>query len=272
MDFCLRFSEEIVAGVVSELEVLSRMPSLQSQHAIATKSSIHRVTHLLRNIPGGELETYGPLGARYDAAVLAVPARICKQPSLPELQSTIAQQPFRKGGLGYQTWQKTADAAFLASYVHASIQVPALFPDLGLLFPDVRTLLCPPDGAPVTAPSNASFFAARAAIRLIAIAPGVLEAAAPVRGQTPRQLQHSISLLVEEAHHPSVLERLTKIDNPSHPRHQSAFLSSSGDAHTMGAIPGSQTTIGNELFTTIVRLKLLLPIHPYNGEVLQCPR
>jgi hypothetical protein len=65
---------------------------------------------------------------------------------------------------------------------------------------------------------------------------------------------------------------LTKIDNPAHPRHQSAFLSSSGDAHTMGAIPGSQTTIGNELFTTIVRLKLLLPIHPYNGEVLQCPR
>ena len=84
--FYLRFSEEIVATVVSELEVLSRMLSLQSQHTIATKSTLHRVTHLLRNIPGGELEPFGPLGTVYDAAVKAVPARICLQLSaaLPE--------------------------------------------------------------------------------------------------------------------------------------------------------------------------------------------
>jgi hypothetical protein len=40
---------------------------------------------------------------------------------LPELQAGIAQQPFRKGGLGYLSWHKTADPAFLASYVHASL-------------------------------------------------------------------------------------------------------------------------------------------------------
>ncbi len=281
--FCLRFSEEIVATVTSELEVLSRMPSLQAQHTIATKSTLHRVTHLLRNIPGDELEPFGPLGAAYDAAVLAVPARICQQLSLPELQAGIAQQPFRKGGLGYLTWHKTADPAFLASYVHASLQILSMFPDLGHMFPDVRTLVKPygsPTGAsppatappPTTAPSSAAFLAARAATRLIALSPGILEAVAPIRGQTPRQLQHSTSLLVEDTHHLSVVERLTKIDNPTHPRHQSAYLSSSGDAHTMGAIPGEQTTISNELFTTITRIKLLLPIHPYNGEVLQCPR
>ena len=275
--FCLRFSEEIVATVISELEVLSRMPSLQAQHTTATQSTLHRVTHLLRNIPGGELELFGPLGAAYDAAVLAVPARICQQLSLPELQAGIAQQPFRKGGLGYLTWHKTADPAFLASYVHASLQIPSLFPDLGHMFPDVRTLVKPhgsPTAAapPATAPSSAAFLAARAVTRLTAVAPGVLEAVAPIRGQTPRQLQHSISLLVEDAHHLSIVERLTKIDNPTHPRHQSAYLSSSGDAHTMGAIPGEQTTISNELFSTIARIKLLLPIHPYNGEVLQCPR
>ena len=75
------------------------MPSLQAQHTIATKSTLHRVTHLLRNIPGGELDSFGPLGAAYDAAILAVPARISQQLSLPQLQAGIAQQPFRKEDL-----------------------------------------------------------------------------------------------------------------------------------------------------------------------------
>jgi hypothetical protein len=154
-EFCLKFSEELVDAVSAELGILGRMPSLQSQHTIATKSSVHRITHLLRTIPGGELDMYGPLAAAYDAAVLAVPARICRRVSLPQTAARIAQQPLGSGGLGYRTWKSTADTAFLAAYVHASIQIPALFPQLGHMFPDVRTFIrTAPGQSGLTNPSS----------------------------------------------------------------------------------------------------------------------
>ena len=268
-EFCLKFSEELVDAVSAELGILGRMPSLQSQHTIATKSSVHRITHLLRTIPGGELDMYGPLAAAYDAAVLAVPARICKNVSLPQTAARIAQQPLGSGGLGYRTWKSIADTAFLAAYVHASIQIPALFPQLGHMFPDVRTLIrTAPSRTSLTtpaAPSSVSHFAARAAARLIAETPAVLEALAPVNGQTPRQLQHRIGLLVDGTTNLQIAQELSQADNPSHPRHKAARHSSLGDAYTPCAIPGDQTTINNEHFSIIVRLKLLLPVYPSNG-------
>ena len=65
----------------------------------------------------------------------------------------------RLGGLGFRTWQRTADPAFLASYVSACYQLPSLFPDLAHHFPDVRVLVpCQPgssisllDNSPVVA-------------------------------------------------------------------------------------------------------------------------
>ena len=47
------FSREIVNSITKDIDVLARLPSLQAQHLIATKSIQHRVNHLLRNIPGG---------------------------------------------------------------------------------------------------------------------------------------------------------------------------------------------------------------------------
>jgi hypothetical protein len=51
MPFCESFSHDIVTSIIKDVEILARVPSLQAQHLIATKSIQHRVNHLLRNIP-----------------------------------------------------------------------------------------------------------------------------------------------------------------------------------------------------------------------------
>ena len=77
---------------------------------------------------------------RYDTAVIDVARRVARQTMLPLLAQQLASLPTRLGGLGYRTWAMTADAAFLAKYVHVSHQFQSLFPALCSQFPDVLSL------------------------------------------------------------------------------------------------------------------------------------
>ena len=44
----------------------------------------HRINHLLRTIPGGELKDYGDIMAKYDAALLGLPRRFVRRLQLPD--------------------------------------------------------------------------------------------------------------------------------------------------------------------------------------------
>ena len=54
VDYCRSFAESVVQVVIEDLDVVSRMSSLQAQHCLTVGSVQHRVNHLLRMIPGGE--------------------------------------------------------------------------------------------------------------------------------------------------------------------------------------------------------------------------
>jgi len=57
---------------------------------------------------------------KYDAAVMDAPRRHARRLALPPLATQLAGLSQGNEGLGYRTWAKTADAAYLASYVHTS--------------------------------------------------------------------------------------------------------------------------------------------------------
>ena len=58
--------------VIEDLDVVSRMSSLQAQHCLTVGSVQHRVNHLWRMIPGGENPIFGNLMRKYDEALLSI--------------------------------------------------------------------------------------------------------------------------------------------------------------------------------------------------------
>ena len=54
-EYKARFCHQVLTGLAADLATLRRVPSLQAQHVILTKSLMHRVTNLLRAIPGNSL-------------------------------------------------------------------------------------------------------------------------------------------------------------------------------------------------------------------------
>ena len=136
----LAFAQARVEEVVVALETAALMPELQLQHCVSAGSLVHRINHLLRNIPGGDRFLYQEPMVRYDTAVIDVARRVARQTMLPLLAQQLASLPTRLGGLGYRTWAMTADAAFLAKYVHVSRQFQSLFPALCSQFPDFLSL------------------------------------------------------------------------------------------------------------------------------------
>lgn len=277
--FCQQFTQDRINEVKRDTEILGRMRSLQVQHIVATKSILHRINHLLRNIPGGELEHYGHLAAVYDDMVMMIPRRFCRMPVLPEIARRIAALPPREGGLGIRTWSTTADSAYLASYVHASQQFRTLFPSISHLLPDVRTLLRQPQHnemgveAPRATPSPSPLarYAAHSLTRLMSKAPGVLERLDSVKSS--RELQHDFSKLVDAAEAIVVQGLIRKADNPTHPRGMALYHSNCGDSVTWTTTPCDDlTTISNKDWYVLVRRRLLLPIYPISvGEKLKCP-
>jgi hypothetical protein len=265
------FCSDTTENILADFEILARMPTLQGQHVVATKALCHKINHLLRNIPGGERE-YESTAARYDEVILQVPTRASGSLVLPDLSKQIAQQPWSLGGMGYRTWRKYADGAYLSAYVHSSMMFPTLFPELAHMFPDVRSLRAHAAIGQPTAPSRASYYASRALARLMHKAPGVLEAVEPSSGLHPRQLQHAIALLTDAADDLRILERISRLDNKTHPRNMAAFLSSKGDPHTMATTPFDNfTTLSNDQFRAVTQLKLLLSTTNIEDGPMQCP-
>lgn len=128
--FWVEYASSIVSEIERDFMVLGRMRNFQAQHIIACKSLVHRINHLLRNVPGGE-SFFDEVAARYDACVLSVVRRICSSPLLPDVARRIAHLPTGMGGLGLRSWKSTADAAFVAAYANAAEVLPALLPSCG---------------------------------------------------------------------------------------------------------------------------------------------
>lgn len=141
--FKTQFASDIVDAILKDLDALALMPSSQAQHLIVTKSIAHRINHLLRNIPGGEVDLFGDLATRYDNALLLVPQRICHQVSFGPLPRLLCSLPQAHGGLGYRTWASTSDSAFLAAYTHTAHTFPSLFPQYADRYPKIQTITTP---------------------------------------------------------------------------------------------------------------------------------
>ena len=199
--FCVGFATEKNADIASDIDVIGRMQSLQAQHCLLAGAVQHRINHMLRNVPGAEL-LYNDSQVTYDSKLLSVPLRIARRTAFPEIQRALCGLSLSRGGLGYRTWKSTADCAHLASYIHASIHIPAMFPALACCFPPILTLV--PRVGPVPAPlSQRADLAVRAFVRLSASAPLLRERIENAKGPL-RHTQHVLASAFDEAE-PSAL-------------------------------------------------------------------
>ena len=254
-DFCRDFARDVVAKVVRDLGITTRMTSLQCQHVLTTKSTIHRVTFLLRNIFGGEPGVYDDVREEYDAALFLIIRAISNSPVLPEITARIASLSPSAGGLGYRTWGSIADPASLASYAHAASVFPTLFPDLKDMVPTVQQLL-----APLSQPlSRRAGMACNALKRIMDRSKGATEILTEHGDGPLRGIQHALTFYLDQDESIRLLDAISRIDNPSHPRNKALFYSNMGDSHSWTQIPCDQaTTVPNREFQTMVQRRLLL--------------
>ena len=211
---------EKIADIAADIDVIGRMQSLQAQHCLLAGAVQHRI--LLRNVPGAEL-LYSDSQVTYDSKLLSVPLRIARRTAFPEIQRALCGLSLSHGGLGYRKWKSTADCAHLASYIHASIHIPAMFSALACCFPPILTLV--PRMGPVPAPpSQRAVWAVRAFVRLSASAPLLRERIKNAKGPL-RHTQHVLVSTFDEAEAKRVTELITRSDNPELPRHMELFLS-----------------------------------------------
>ena len=83
-----RFDRGVVVEAPSIWVIFSGSSTAQSWELLST---IHRVTHLLRNIDGGEPAIFGELSAASDRSLLEVVQGMCKCPDLPDSAGRIAR-------------------------------------------------------------------------------------------------------------------------------------------------------------------------------------
>ena len=210
----------------------------------------------------------------YDEASLAVIQRTCHQIVLPSLPRRIAALPIQHG---CTFWNNLADCAFVASYQTSAKAFPTYFPKLAHLIPDVTTLY-KPGQVLTTAPSQLALSAARATLRLTHYAPATFEQLS-MQTKNTRHLQFCISSAFADRSQMNVLEKISVIDDPRHPRHTALFWSNTGDVHFFRTLPTNQTQATcNELFEIIVARRILQPTtnfssdaHQQNSQVLLCP-
>ena len=268
------FSKDIVASVISDMDMIGRMPSFQSQHLITTKSVVHKIVHLLRCIPGGEIDMFGDIGAEFDLAILSVLKRITRNTDITGLPRSIAQLPMSEGGLGYRLWTTVADAAFVSSYVNSSEMFPKLFPNrpyLSAMVPDLRRACDSEDTL-----SEYSSFAVRAFKRLAAASEHhhklLIDVIAPEEKRTIRGLQHAISTVCDRSRAMEVRRAILQIDIPQHPWRAAQFNSNCGDPISFGTVPTDNATRAENCdFEIMVLRRLLLPTTTTMSENPRCP-
>ena len=267
--FMRGFAAARVAEIAEDFDVLARMPSLQLQHCLVSGALQHRLNHLLRNIPGGDLHVFGDLRTKYDEDLLSVVRRLTGLPQLSSLSRQLAALPLRHGGLGYRTWSNTADCAFLASYVRTSFIFPTMFPTLATHYPSVLSLT---DARSAQAASGPALNAFLALTRLAADAPSVYEVLRDDGSKPLRHLQHALSTVHDDAAHIRIVESIIRQDDYRHPRHLALHNSLCGDPTTWGLVPNDPaTTFSNRVTEVAIRRRLLLPLQPNTGsERRQC--
>jgi hypothetical protein len=265
--FKLSFARARVHEVVEALDTASFMPELQLQHCLSAGSLVHRINHLLRNIPGGERGLFQDVMVQYDRAVIDAARRLARLPMLPLLAQRLASLPAGHGGLGYRTWAMTADAAFLAKYVHISRQFRTMFPLLASQYPDALGLTSNAS-AELISPAAACAFRALSRIESSEVVEGFTRSALLRDQDQPlRHLQHVLASISEEAAHELVIDEIDVIDDPTHPRHMAVHRSHCGDPTTLALVPTDQaTTFSNEQFEAVINRRLLLPIYTNTGR------
>ena len=174
------------------------------------------------------------------------------------------------GGLGLRSWRDHADAAYVASYVQTSKDLPALYPSLADAFPPLLSFALRPGPAA----TSRQYFASQCWSRIFGRAPRVADV---LVADSVRHLQHKLSERLDDERRVKILGDLAKLDREAdlnHPRHQAQYHSNC-EPHALAAVPSdSMTSFSNAVFRTIVARKLLAPLQtPLNGasESLQCP-
>ncbi len=248
--YWVEYASNIVCEIERDFEVLGRIGNFQAQHIIACKSLVHRINHLLRNVPGGE-SFFDEVAARYDTCVLSVVRRVCSSPLLPDIARRIAHLPTGMGGLGLRSWKSTADAAFVAAYANAAEALPALLPSCVFLskrLPTTQaiyeTLSATTPGGPPTAlaPSRLAYFASRALARLNSRAPGVHEVLRLRDNRSPSHLQHRLTELISNADLLLVKGEIEAQDTKEYPWRSALFNSNCGDPYSFNTVPKDKTT------------------------------
>jgi len=140
--FCMTKVEELA----QDLAVLGRAESLQVQHVILTKSLMHRMTNILRAVPGNAAELLDA-GRLYDTELGKFAQRFVPWAPLAEHSRKIAFLSLAHGGLGLRSWRDHADAAYVASYVQTSKDLPALYPSLADAYPPLLSFALRPGPA-----------------------------------------------------------------------------------------------------------------------------
>ena len=269
----LPFQAQFASGggeeICADLETICLMHTLQHQNCLATGSTVHRITHLLRNIAGGGLGPFAPVAAAYDRAVLSVPRRLAGMPALSGSTERLASLPGRLGGLGYTTWSQSADSAFLASYVHISHAFPSLFPGLARVYPSAHTLASADEARSVSQPALHAF---NALARLVSRAPSVAEVVRRDAAKPIKQLQHAFTLALASADQEDLLLALVTA-SPHHPRAAATLRSNSSDSTTFSVIASDDSnTFSNSAFEVAIRRRLLLPLTTtLRNESRRCP-
>jgi hypothetical protein len=272
--YVFAFIEERVQRVEQDMQLVARMTLHHAQHALTTKGIQHRIGFLFRCVPCGDRETFGPLAARYDRALLAVPQRICHHVSLSQRAIDIVHLPMYLGGLGYRRWMDVADSAFLASYTYTRKVLPTLFPDLQAAFPDPRcadlennTSSCHQDRA---------WAASAAYLRMQGLGPKVFDSLG-VEGKTLHHLQKDLSEIVDQRRANGLVTSMRKSSDPRARQHLAYHLSARADSYSFGVLPyDADTTLSNRTLQIAMSLRLLEPIIPFNEDEpstlsLQCP-
>ena len=123
--------------VVDECQLTARFTSAQLQLLLVQKSTVHRLTHLLRTIPmeeDHELSLRPPLHS-VDHALRKVVDNSAFYP-VSDRGWELAQRSLAVGGLGLAGPLDRADEAFVASFAHTVHYVQRHFPQFREMFPN----------------------------------------------------------------------------------------------------------------------------------------
>ena len=268
------FVSKKVDDVVDSMDVLARATLAHARHTILQKSLAHKLAHIQRSVPTGDIGTQLFADCRrLDLRMRDLVQQFVPGSFLNDTAWELATLPLRLGGLGYSAMQHCGDAAFIAGYQTARATTD-VYPHLKKAFPDITK-----QSAQTITPI--SLAARRAFVRLHGqLGPGV-DLAKLANGTTnadgtgnrgtttkpterARTIQSGITLALHDLRHQRLLQRLPE-------RHKAEHHSCAGDAFGFQAMPTEPALrLTNEDFQISIARRLLLPL-TCNCDSHRCP-